>query len=1008
MRIIQIVTPYKDLINVEISGIEKEVRELISILTKISPNDIKGLKDMYGNYYTLSFAVKNQSINSDFSKYYYLVCSNIRRINNFNDDLYDDYNEYDDFRTFMNYKKFRGFNNNDFRRKRLGQPFDYGEPYINKYNDYPNYDDYYGKNQIDNRVFKSNYRNEDIDDRFGKYSPNPIFYPYRKEKDRYDDKSDIEEEHKNIIRSLLENFYIDKEKANILFGLLNKDNMDIKRLLNNFFQGFMSLECLAENINKYLLNYNFSDTESPKEKVQNSSFTEKPSDKLLFIRKLDHKDSTKHVGLFSKSEVVTKISNLENLLQNHFDQSEISFIKHYTENNQDQVKQILDNFQLNFNTDQLINSLKLIFNNRKTQYKSDEIKNSSMTNEVLNELDLKRIVDKMHTEEKAILKVAILSEYFNDIEQISKKFKRLKSEETAMKSLKSLCQNYLEDKIFSYLTQDELNKYNELNKLRNEDLKLYFKNYIEHKNIELLRKEIHALILKKMSNKELGTIKEVFNNSSQNSQKRVSNNADSGTNSKVISNSKLPILNPFKSNNIQEEENKENKQTGQLGNQGKPFNIIPLSKDGDKLIKKQKESRKNNMAEFNIFGGGLNIKRDSHKSDIEESKGYDQDHSEENKDENENKDNEEDGEENEEEDQESEGEDEGEEDEDEDEEEDLDFDESLFPAGRTLEFLKLLKNQSWMKDKDKKLLIKLITIENDEAKKIISEYEKGTNLLTLRNKIKNAIKKWNDNGVTLESLELKTEDFPIVLDRLKNSNKINNEVFNFIVQQLKRKDNMLMLIFEKYKKNSNLKELIESIELFYKKRSKVFAGEKTPVIFNQKGKDYIDFVKTHKKIDMDEVKEKQLSLIKMLKDENIIQESAFPIIQKMIQEENQIVVSAFEIMSVTKDHWEFTETINLVIENYNSQNKDSVEKSNSQVGSNKKVEEEKAEKSKSINDYFPEINKNGFNRMEIDKLNELVSKEHKMLLGALISYQKDNDVDDLIDTLKIILKKELK
>lgn len=87
---------------------------------------------------------------------------------------------------------------------------------------------------------------------------------------------------------------------------------------------------------------------------------------------------------------------------------------------------------------------------------------------------------------------------------------------------------------------------------------------------------------------------------------------------------------------------------------------------------------------------------------------------------------------------------------------------------------------------------------------------------------------------------------------------------------------------------------------------------------------------------MDEVKEKQLSLIKMLKDENIIQESAFPIIQKMIQEENQIVVSAFEIMSVTKDHWEFTETINLVIENYNSQNKDSVEKSNSQVGSNKK------------------------------------------------------------------------
>lgn len=1012
MRIIQIVTPYKEVINVEISGIEKEVRELISILTKISPNDIKGLKDMFGNYYTLSFAVKNQSVNSDFSKYYYLVCTNVRRNNDFNLDYYDEMNEFENFKAFMTFKKLKGFNN-DYRRKRLGPSNEYGDLFTNKLNDYPFFDDYnYGRNNnlgfynMDNRMYKNNYRNEDFDnDRYGRNNnQNPMFYPYRKEKERYDDKSDIEEEYRNIIRTLLESFFIDKEKANTLFELLNKDNMDIKRLFNNYFQGFMSLECLAENINKYLLNLNYSDTESPKEKVQNSSFTEKTSDKLLFTRKLDHKDSSKHVLSNVKSDILTKICNLENLLQNHFDQNEISFIKHYSENNQDQVKVILDNFQYNFNTEQLINSLRnFVLSNKKNQYKSDEIKNNSLTNEILNDLDLKRIVDRMHTEEKSILKVALLSEYFNDIEAISKNFKKLKSEESALKSLRNLCQSYLEEKIFSYLTPNELNKYNELMRTRNEDLKSYFKNYIEHKNIELLRKEIYSLILKKLSNKELGVIKEVVTNSSLNSLQRNNNTAESSNNNKVISNTKLPILNPFKSSGSNDEENKETKQTGQLGGQpSKGFQIIPLSKDGDKLIKKQKESRKNNMAEINIFGGGLgggmsNFKRDSHKSDVEESKGYDQDHS---GSKDEHKDHEEDeGEE--------EEEDEGEEEEEESDEEDIEIDEHLFP-GKGLEFVKIIKNQNWMKDREKKLLIKLISIENDEAKKILTEYEKGSNILTLRNKIKNAFKKWNENGVTLESLELKTEDFPVVLDRLKNSNKIDNEVFNFIVQQLKRKDNMLMSMFEKYKKNSNLQEFVESIVLFYKKRSKVFAGEKTPVIFNQKGKDYIDFVKTQKKINMDEVKEKQLSLVKMLKDENIIQENAFPIIQKMIQDENQIVVSAFEIMSVTKDHWEFTETINLVIENYNLLSKETNNKSMNESTDNKKVEEEKKDKIQSIHDYFPEITKNGFNRMEIDKLNELVSQEHKMLMGALISYQKDNDVDDLIDTLKIILKKELK
>ena len=76
MRIIKIVTPNNDIVNLEISGEESEIKELLSALTGISASEIKGLKDKYGNYFTMSFAVKSSSITSDFSEIYYLVCSN--------------------------------------------------------------------------------------------------------------------------------------------------------------------------------------------------------------------------------------------------------------------------------------------------------------------------------------------------------------------------------------------------------------------------------------------------------------------------------------------------------------------------------------------------------------------------------------------------------------------------------------------------------------------------------------------------------------------------------------------------------------------------------------------------------------------------------------------------------------------------------------------------------------------------------------------------------------------
>jgi len=76
MRIIKIITPSNECLNIEFNSKENEIRDLISMLTNIPPKEIKGICDRYGTNYTLSYAVNSPAINNDFSDFYYLVTKN--------------------------------------------------------------------------------------------------------------------------------------------------------------------------------------------------------------------------------------------------------------------------------------------------------------------------------------------------------------------------------------------------------------------------------------------------------------------------------------------------------------------------------------------------------------------------------------------------------------------------------------------------------------------------------------------------------------------------------------------------------------------------------------------------------------------------------------------------------------------------------------------------------------------------------------------------------------------
>ena len=88
-RIIKLISPITcQTFKVELNGEEDEMRELLGTILEINPKSIKGLRDSFNNYYTISSAVKNPLLNTDPYNYYTVV---IKGINQSNDIKYIKY-----------------------------------------------------------------------------------------------------------------------------------------------------------------------------------------------------------------------------------------------------------------------------------------------------------------------------------------------------------------------------------------------------------------------------------------------------------------------------------------------------------------------------------------------------------------------------------------------------------------------------------------------------------------------------------------------------------------------------------------------------------------------------------------------------------------------------------------------------------------------------------------------------------------------------------------------------
>ena len=210
-RMIRMISPINgNQFNIELKGKEESLKELLSIILNIPPNSIKGIKDNYNNYYTLSSALNSKNINKAPNAYFSIITNNNE--NNNNDILANDINIYN-INKNDNYMNPNLYNNIFFKANH----------YIN------NSDIYYNNIKINN--IKNYGFNKQKIDQFGSF-----FKRYNKEA------------YYNLISFLCNNNLIGKNNYYKLKKCIEVNNTDVIEILKPFIEFDKDYKKLINNL----------------------------------------------------------------------------------------------------------------------------------------------------------------------------------------------------------------------------------------------------------------------------------------------------------------------------------------------------------------------------------------------------------------------------------------------------------------------------------------------------------------------------------------------------------------------------------------------------------------------------------------------------------------------------------------------------------------------------------------------------------------------------------------
>jgi hypothetical protein len=357
---------------------------------------------------------------------------------------------------------------------------------------------------------------------------------------------------------------------------------------------------------------------------------------------------------------------------------------------------------------------------------------------------------------------------------------------------------------------------------------------------------------------------------------------------------------------------------------------------------------------------------------------------------------------------------------------DSDIDDSVVLAKKVKQF-KDFVNELDLTKEDKKVIEGHYKNKDDTLKEIMTEWYKTGDIITTKihvnkildkannkgstsildnviklNKLKNSpIKQVNQSNFT-ESInnsptfhmKQKYASFDDVLADLVSLGKISPHQHKFLFQRYKSHDDIILSAWEVYIHNTNLVDLIESIKLYSSSRKfPTSQVTKTPIGFAKNKSEIIDFLKSKENKEKEEIKDKQLHIIRLLVKEGMLNKNSGNVINEMIQKENHLLISAFEIFSVNKDHWDFCETLNLITEIYNNTDEP---RGNGENETEQDISENHLDKV---------LNMFEFSKDEKELIHKKYNEQDDFLLSTLEFYEKSKDQNELFDNLNILLGK---
>ena len=479
-KLITIISPYSgEHFKIELSGEETEFRELLATLLNIDPSYIKGLKDTFGNYYTISSALKDPFIFANGNNLFSLVLN----LSNSN------YNKYKQYNNSYNKNLLYNINNNYHNRTEYNEIYIGNRENKNMNNDY----DYKNNNKIGKyssliqKLIPAINRNYKEQDEFG----------YNQESSYFDQWSTGElDKYKKILEKIKKK--IDKEQMNILKELLKMENITIinyfklyeksndkKELLNN-------LKSLSKKYQKKLKNQKFSDSENESENEISNNYKNKKDKKSKKIKKHINKKSSSD----SDESSSNSYSEKKNQKKSHKKQSSSSEDKsdnesntnsesneenenieeNESEENEDESEESKHNFPIK------CSSLKELINTIKEQLENKNYLNCLFSNDI----DFNK---KTETQKMQLIKDEFEIKDFNLTEH-------------SFELIKKYYENVLKKVIMKDLTKEEKDLLLKLIKKKNKSIKLRFKALLRHNNYEYLITDIKECLNDKLKGKK--------------------------------------------------------------------------------------------------------------------------------------------------------------------------------------------------------------------------------------------------------------------------------------------------------------------------------------------------------------------------------------------------------------------------------------------------------------------------------------------------------------------------